>query len=230
MKLKMLLFLVVLISGFTTILAQNDANNGLVLKGRFYDYSWKKEDGYMHHKGKLTMEFVNLGTEPIILINPQRQFGQWQSKIMFSDDRNFETSASFKFSKNVERKLSNPLQIKNLVEFLDDKEPPLNFVAIIEPNDSLFFDDEFEFKQSFANSHFKPNWEGISPDTNSKLDRTKSVVALRYFTIKYEFSAVQYQVDADLLENLQTRWRKYGYLPVDVNGGFSIVSQPIQKG
>lgn len=236
MKIRFSIFLVFVLFTISTVFGQENVNHGLILKGRYYDTTVEKKEDHIIYKGKLAMEFVNKGDEPIILLNPQGQFGQWQSKAYFSQDNDFETSKQFKFTTSVERKLVDPDQLKNLVAYLSNDEPPANSVVIINPNDSLIFDDEFEYKQKFTTDRHGSEvaYEGLNVPGEEKkyfyYYHTKSIDCLKYFRIKYEFSAVQYQSDADLLENMQTKWRKHGLLPVDVNGGFSIVSEPLTKG
>ncbi|MCD9187599.1 MAG: hypothetical protein LUM44_14360 [Pyrinomonadaceae bacterium] len=229
MKLRFTIFLIFVLFLVSTVFAQENTNQGLILRGRYYDTDFERKEDHIIYKGKLAMEFVNKGDKPIILLNPQGQFGQWQSKAYFSDEPDFETSKRFKFTTSVERKLVNPDQLKNLVAFLSNDEPPANSVVIIKPDDSLLFDDEFEYKQTFHKVKYETIYDGLNIPEFCCYFQTKPIKDLKYFKIKYEFSAVQYQADADLLENMQTKWRKYGFLPVDVNGGFSIVSELLFK-
>ena len=208
MKPKIILFLVVFLASCLQVFAQTDYNNGLVLRGTYFDWNEKDEKDYVLVTAKLRMEFVNEGKEPIILISPNQEFGKWQSKIKGSKSEwNRRKRKLSNFSYNVQR--TEVKELKDLAKSLDVEKPPQNLTVIIKPGDSFQFEDKLYLKLKKNNYH--------------SFSRRKT-------KIEYKVSLIKYQTDADLLENLQGRWRRFGYLPVDTNGGISITSEVLSKG
>jgi hypothetical protein len=202
MKTKIVLSLILLLLVYSISFAQTDYNNGLVLRGRDFGGSTKFEKEYIYITIKLRMELINTGEKSIILINPNLEFGKWQSKVNFST-YNFQ-GQKVSFSRNTKR--TNAEELTELAKSLDVEKPPQNLTVILDAGDSLQFEDKFEVK--------------LTRDEYDSFQRFR-----RNLTAEYSFSLVKYHPDPDLLEKLQSRWRKYGYLPVDKNGGFSITSE-----
>ena len=231
MKIKIALFLIICFASVGLVFPQKDTSQGLILRGRIYEGEKEEYKDYVLWKAKLAMELVNTGDKPVILINPAKEFPQWQSEVKLWSGRN----SLFSFTKNITRPQKSADELKILAEFLAGDEPPPNQFIIISPQETIAFEDNLEVEQKFTKGKEKyasPKWEG---SFSGKLSYpcpdycSSPLSALKYLQIKYEFSLVKYQINPDLLEILQDRWSNIGILPVDVNGGFSITSAPIDN-
>lgn len=232
----------VLMASCSVMFAQIDFNHGLVLRGTHSNWESERnaENDYYVFKAKLKMEFVNDGLKPIILIGPNREFGKWQKKVTFTADCIDEKGKSIRdcdFVKPSNPTLENRNYYLDLASFLDVETPPENVVVILKPGESLQFDDSFELKQTFEEGEFfvgRPyygytycctKWEGPQ-NMNGGL----SLRSYEKIRVEYEISLLKFQDDPDLLEKLQRRWHRFGYFPVDANGGFLITSEFLRKG
>ncbi len=243
MRNKAILFFIVIFSTCFAGFAQTGDNHGLILRGTAYDGTVEMYDDYAIWRAKLRMEFVNEGSKPIILINPFTEYGGWKSKIDFitedfvfmknSQGINLGELKELVFSKSIKKSESVIERFNELAEGLDSETPPQNFTRIIEPNGSFQFEDEIAIKQTYSvNVDYlgirTGGWEDPSCTTKDYYCG-KPISSYKLFKINYSISLVKNQENPDLLENSQAKWKKFGVLPVDTNGGFTIITEPIKN-
>ena len=209
-----------------SIVAQTGDNHGLILRGTAYDGTVEMHDDYAIWQVKLRMEFFNNGSKPIILINPFTEYGAWKSKVEFLPYGWNSKSKEQVFSKPIKKADAKTQRLVELAESLNSENPPQNFTTIIEAKDSLLFDDKIEVKQDILN--FKDDKLRIRGYYFEGPNQSR-ISIYQTFKLKYTISLVQYQKNLDLLENLQAKWKSFGILPIDTDGGFSIVTEPIKN-
>lgn len=197
METKIILSLIFLLISCSVILAQTDSNKGLVLTGKISGGS-SSSGGTLHTSdASLSLKLTNTGKNPIILILPYLEFGKWQSTLKWAG-YNLDGK---KLSYSIEDVGLTVEELKDLAKNLDREKPPQNLTYILEPGEFFEFADSFEKK------------------VNAEEDK---ILFLTEGIIEYKISLVKYHPDPDLLEKLQKKWQKYGYLPVDKNGDFSM--------
>lgn len=197
MKTKIIILQVLLVLGCSTVFAQTDNNKGLVLTGKISGGS-TSSGGTLHTSdASLSLKLTNTGKKPIILILPYLEFGKWQSTLKWSG---YNLNGK-KLSYSIKDGGLTVEELKDLAKNLDREKPPQNLTYIMEPGEFFEFADSFEKK--------------VNAEEDTILFLTEGI-------IEYKISLVKYHPDPDLLEKLQKRWQKYGYLPVDKNGDFSM--------
>lgn len=234
MKTKIILWLILLLTGFSSAYTRSD-NENLILRGRYgewkkvslesldprtldyyNDYSREYHFGLNDQKinendflwvAELRMEFVNVGAKPVILVAPKQEFGGFKTAVFLSTQKNIESDENIDAGllKKFERK-SEGMSAKEI----DTEKPPENVAIVIEPGDSWHFND---FLQIFQKA-------GDTPPISSQ-----SIVK-----IKYKLSFLKFQKDTEFFEKIQSRWQKFGHLPVNENGEFSITSEVLTRG
>ncbi len=243
MKMKLFLFILTILF-CQNAFAQTGDNHGLILRGTAYDGTVEMHDDYAIWRAKLQMEFVNEGSQPIILINPFTEYGGWKSKVDFiTEDWVYRvgkhgtptnTFEKIVLSKSYKQETIENQRLVELAEILDFETPPQNYTNIIEPGNSLQFTDEITIKQAilkkeYETSRFMYSFEGPSTDYSEDSRGGLKLSSYPNFIIKYSTSLVKHQKNPDLLENLQAKWKNFGILPIDTNGGFMITTEPIKN-
>lgn len=117
---------------------------------------------------------------------------------------------------------------RGLASSLNRSEPPLRIIEILQPGEVFEFRIIVRIDQDFSyyerrGKHFKI-WDGAAKDEVDPPNRGIALSDIPAFTIEYQYPFATVYKYPDLLEKLQSRWRKFGVLPVDTSGDFSITS------
>lgn len=207
MKTKIVISLILSFLLGVNTFAQNDHSKGLVLKRFNSGGGIYVDDANTTVSEYLRMELTNTGKEPIIIFNPHTNFGNWKSKVDLSGilvSNDYQKVGTVTRSFDIKQASSE--ELKELAKNLDREKPPENLIYILDPGESVQFIDNFEIKVEGKKGYFYNFYNN---------------------TIEYKVSLINYHPDPDLLEKLQKRWRKYGYLPLNKNGEFSITSEKL---
>ena len=241
--------LLILITGALPVFSQNSHNRGLVLRGVYAGWVKQEHKDYLCWTTKLAMEFVNEGTEPIILIdNNNGRFGVWKSRADLSADVLTRTGEMEQFDwpvelwgrcdagyaywreMNVVYGMTYPVRRPLSREKYDLEAPEQNLTIVIAPGRSVYFNVVLTIEQKFTTDNRLKVLSGPSTDISSA-DRQKGIPISWYdrIKLKYEYSFAKDGESDDFMLNLQTRWRKFGYLPVDGDSRFAITSEELRK-
>ena len=196
MKSKIILLLIFSLFSYSIAFAQTDYKNGLVLSGNIFGGT-SSSGGLYWTDATVELKLTNKGKEPIILLLPYLEFGRLERMISWSGYS--LKGKKFSYSKEVQGTTSE--ELKELAKNLDREKPPQNLTYILDRGESLEFSESVQVKIN---------------------GEDKGILFLTTGVAEYKFSFLKYHFDPDLLEKLQNRWRKYGLLPVDKNGEFSI--------
>jgi hypothetical protein len=226
-------------------IAQTD-DHGIEIHGSVYDWDFVKYE-FSHETfrdperstANLAMEIVNTGHEPVILINPNGRFDWLQSKVeMFYTPwtryiGGEKPSEVLGFSRDVKPRWFYVGGLKGIADDLDKPEPPQNLTVILKPGESIGFHDNLYIKQKREKVSRKGRtdqivWEGTNRE-ESYYTVGRAAQDFDALVITYRFSLAKYVKDPYFLEKLQTRWRKFGYLPIDSSGEMTIVSHRIEN-
>ena len=188
-------------------------------------------------KAKLRMEFVNEGKESIILIAPNQEFRFWKSKSYFSTQLLNDTGdfVNYNYTKEIAKDSWSEFRREKLAENLPAEEPPPNVTIIIKPGDSITFNDTLQIEQGFEKKEINGSVYTVleGPTSEPEFEKNEKGIPISKYDkikIKYELSFLKIVDDVDFMEKLQTKWRKFGYLPVNADGIFSITSEVLAKG
>jgi len=201
--------------------AQVDSESGLILRGHVNATSYADTDRKMLIKW-LTMEFENKGTKPLIIINPSFPGnGTGLSKVTFQYLAFDRARRKLIDVGEREQKFRPAKSWSNVVPMFDDNKPPENLTVILKPGEKFSFQDSFKIAESDVSTCYS--------FTN---DAVKKQSIPRYCTdvpgfmrLTYEFSFLPYLPNPNFLEELNSKWKRYGYLPVGINGTYKIVSE-----
>lgn len=218
-------------------------DGALILTGSAADTTQTINKDSIDWQAKLTMEFVNKGSRPIILINPNLGYGTGMRTLSFATKKTSSGEAGrIAFIKSVSPSENETTVLREVSQDFDRPTPPDNLTLILKPGESFSFNDSLSIRQKFSiygdkeSSHRKWRiWEGILKDDQMILlsdqfpfeEKGFPISRLGSLRVTYEFDIAKYSSKPDLLALLAVRWRGTGILPIDQSGVYTITSEPI---
>ena len=206
-----------------TLLGQcKDEACGLVVRGEVSELKVDRSDkNYVRFYATIDAEFINEGTETIILFKPEFDDGYWLGGRILSLTENGESIFGYGYWQSV----SGDSSYRKLANKLDVKTPPKDLTVTLKPNESwrLKSGTDVNFSAEEERSTFpkKRSWKEMQ-EFPSKL----------WLTVSYEI--LPWNVEffkKDLISKLQERWKKYGNILLERDSGrfnnFIISSSPM---
>lgn len=207
---KFLILLFLIICFALSVFSQcKDVNCGLVVRGKVTDLEVERsEKRYVKFFATINAEFINEGTENVILFKPEFSDGYWLGGRSLSVT---ETGESV-FGYGLWQSVSGADSYRKLAEKLDIKTPPKDLTIILKPNEKwnllsktdIFFSAKEE--TIISNSISKErSWKEMQ-EFPSKL----------WLSVSYEILPwnVEY-FKPNLIKKLQKRWKNYGNVLID---------------
>lgn len=221
---KPFLILVFIFLAFTPVFAQAE-NYGLVVRGKVADLEVEKSKDAVLFYVKLDVEFINEGTEPLILFKPDVNnrywLGSWSLYLTQKDAK----SGKDIFGDGYWQSVSSSESYRKLAERLDVKIPPSDYTKTLQPKESWTFSDDFRI-------YFEAEKRTRFPE--HKTWREMHVFPSKlWLGITYELSPwnVEY-FEPNLIRKLQKRWKQFGNVLVEEKkegrfNHFHIESEPM---
>jgi len=222
--------------------AQTSTELGLVLRGRLSEGKAIHSKGQVLWSGKLLMEFENKGTKPVILIDPRLALGTGLSKLEFffgeRDARTSELRPRLGFTKVLPATPSQSENLRSLANLFDSERPPDNLTVILDPGSTITFEDKLEIAQKYSpikdgDLVVGVSWEGAAGWFKDATGSFVHEIGLplgdaAYVRATYQFPIISVTESPDLLDRLQSRWKKYGQLPMNQSGVYEVIAEPIR--
>jgi hypothetical protein len=188
--------------------AQPEVPSGLTLSGKVVNVRrLPDEDRYVRMKVGLNLEFVNSGTEPIILIRPWDARGYWHGASCLSTKVD---SVRCYFSDGGWQSLSAGEDERKLANDLDQPAPPPSFTRTLKPGESWEWFSEIQLSFEDNPKSYKVPWQEM-----------KTLGPTLWLRVSFELWPFNVEVfKPDLAARLQKRWRRYGNMWIgERNGG-----------
>jgi hypothetical protein len=229
---RIVLSLAVILFGVSVICAQKPANHGLVITGSVQGIEKKCVNGKPVIQLRLYMQFRNDGETRLLLIRPSFFFTK---KVNFVADKLGDPTVRTVPADVVTYNpyLENPFGTATIEDYdpfpsyisqLDALEPSVETLMVrIDPGGYHEFQENVWLKTGFQIGG-KTGSEQKECTENSK---AKLVPDYPSFSLAYHLSLKKYYRYSELLMTLQNRWKRFGHLPLDSNGDFSLKSEKI---
>lgn len=232
--------------------AQNQKEIGLVLRGQLSGGKATYENGKVVWSGTLTMEFVNKGSKPVVLINPNYAFGTGLSRVEFVFQYGKSRDGYSKvggeeavgWTKVTSASEQETDALKSSFGILDSPKPPDNITLVLAAGSTISFEEVFSFEQKITvldpeiareTKRASLMWEDAAdwfkesegyPDSSRQIGL--GLGDARHIKLTYKFSLAESTTAApEALEKLAARWKNFGAMPLDANGDYFVVSEPI---
>lgn len=217
---KLLLVFSFLLLASIEIFAQCKTENcGLVVRGKVFDLKVDRSDkNYVKFFATIDAEFVNNGTENIILFKPEFEDGYWLGGRSLSVT---ETGESI-FGYGLWQSVSGAESYRKLAAKLDVKTPPKDLTVILKPNEKWTLRSEMDI-------FFGSKTLGLGTKTWEEMQKVPSKL---WLSVSYEILPwnVEY-FKPKLIRKLQKRWKDYGNILIEKeessHNHFIISSEPM---
>lgn len=181
-------------------------NCGLVIRGRVTDLELERRKDELLFFVNLDVEFVNEGSQPIILFTNEFPEGYWLGG--WSLYENADTKSGAIFRDGYWQSIIGSDSYRELAEKLDVAAPPSENTKLLRPKEVWRFPDDFVLSfEAEKHSRFpeQKTWKEMQ-DYPSTL----------YLTISYELSPwnVEY-FKPNLIRKLSRRWKDHGNVLVE---------------
>jgi len=226
--------------------AQIDAHSGLVLEGTVLNAEVNRRDSseekaFAEWRISLQMTVRNVGTQPILFFRRWTGEGNLTQKINFfsaehGDGERLLLSHEFSWKEPDYSRFGLPKVTRVAVQrapaypdwfFIDDA-PDGRQIVIIEPEGIFSFMESVKIEQAYKDRSTKGKtstlWENFSDRRNTFDGKGISIADMPVFLISYTYESPD---DLDAFNETRTRWSKFGVLPADSSGVFSITSKRI---
>ena len=223
---KPILILALLLLSYSMTSAQKLANDGLVITGSVQGIRTKCVDGKPLMEIQLYMQFRNDGVEPLIRIGSLNFF---TTKVSYVADKLGDSAHTIVPADIVRYNpySENPFGPASA----DDYDPFPYFVDNLdksEPLSTISPGGYWEFQDTvWAKNGFRTEIKSGATQKECEGIKTKPVPLYSSFELEYHLSLKKFERRADLLTTLQTRWKRFGRLPLDSKGDISFKSQSI---
>lgn len=216
--------------GASVTFAQQLPNHGLVLNGTVIGIRSSEKNGRLDYEVRLLMQFRNDGDKPLILIRHAFLFGK--TKIDFLNRSLGSKTRPPDESERIVQSIVIPPWWSSYYEdydplaasarSLDTPEPTNRMCVILNPGAYHEFNQTVKLEQGFK----------LIDRAGQKLKVWDGEIGLPFseipvFTIEFSLSLAKHHKDPDFLESLQRRWKRFGVLPLDANGNFTVKSERI---
>lgn len=227
-----ILILAVILFGASIVFAQKLGNHGLVITGSVQGVEIRCLNGKPVMQVRLYIQLRNDGETRLLLVRPSFFFTK---KVNFVADKLGDPTVRTVPAEVVTYNpyLENPFGTATIEDYdpfpsyisqLDAREPPVETLMVrIDPGGYHEFQENIWLKTGFQIGG-KSGSEQKECKENSK---TKPVPAYPAFSLEYHMSLKKYDRGTELLSKIQNRWKRFGYLPLDSNGDFSLRSEKI---
>ena len=217
--------------GVSVTSAQKLRDNGLMITGSVQGVETMCLKGKPVMQVRVYMQFRNDGDTRLLLIRPTFLF---KNRVNFVADK-LGDSARRTVADVVTYNpyLIDPFGTVTVEDYdyfptfitqLDTPEPSLKDVMVgIDPSGYYEFHSTIWVKTGFQVS-MKSDKEHKECTENSK---AKLIPKYPSFSLEYHLSLKKYDRHSELLRTLQNRWKRFGHLPLDSNGDFSLKSEKI---
>lgn len=221
-KLSIALFLMFCFA-FSVFAQCKDENCGLVVRGKVTNLEVDRSDkNYVRFYATIDAEFINEGTENIILFKPEFEDGYWLGGRSLSVTENGEDIFGYGYWQSV----SGADSYRKLAENLDVKTPPKDFTIILKPNEKWNLQSKtdivFSAEEEKSTYPKRRSWKEMQ-EFSSKL----------WLTVAYEINPwnVEY-FKPNLIRKLKKNWKGFGNILVENEkdgrfNQFTIVSEPM---
>lgn len=218
-KFSIALFLVICFS--LSVFAQcKDENCGLVVRGKVTNLEVDRSDkNYVRFYAAIDAEFINEGTENIILFKPEFEDGYWLGGKSLSVTENGESI----FGYGLWQSVSGADSYRKLAERLDVKTPLKDLTITLKPNEKWNL-------QSKTDIFFGAKKLGLGEKTWEEMEKFPSQL---WLIVSYEINPwnVEY-FKSNLIRKLKKRWKAFGNVLVEneKDGRFNhfiITSEPM---
>lgn len=243
MKPRFLIVIFVLCQILAVVVRSQTAEElGLALTGKVESIEVINRPKDISFRIRLRMTFENKGREPVILINPALNFGTGLRSALFvfqkvSYPRYSTDTHTEILTKYFDPVASETTAFREMVRYFDGERPPENFTIILNPNETLPFNESFTIELAEFESVFGGTTKNIAASRFKDADSRQW--AFRYFSkygleydqlqLGYEFSFMSFADDPEFLEKLSLKWKRFGRPPVGQSGTYLIGSAPIKR-
>ena len=184
--------------------AQSDDTHGLVLRGKITKIRTdRSHKGYVDLWLDVNFEFVNTGSEPVIMMRPWEKDGFWHGGSAIATTLENARSYRYVFSTGAWLSLSHDEGHRRLAQQLDQPAPPEKLTRTLAPGTSWTWQTSvmIPFEEKTQRS-YKPNWEEM-----------KTHQSPLWLSLSFEMWPFNTELfKPNLASRLQKRWRKFGYL------------------
>jgi len=178
------------------------------------------------------MVFENKGKKPVIIINPTLGFGTGirEAWVFFSEyGKDPRTYIEIEGARKVaQTDPTNRETLRSLALSFDSDSPPQNLTIILQPGETFTFDESFLViadkripEKDFESTRLKH-------PVHDECDQRGCLRLSSGTKLVYEFSLRPYFEDPDFMQKLAARWRSAGYLPIGIDGIYTITSEMVR--
>lgn len=194
----------------------------------------------------LLFQVRNGSTTPLIILKPDSYLGKTLTFLHHINatqrDGTFTTKSDIwiepKYTDSFLRRIYPDRDyLAQMLSSFQQPEPRGRDIVVIDAGAYHEFRDKFEIKNGYDSSVIEQSDELLTERERRELQWTPKEWRIKERSLtKCEFPAlrVEYHVSGNshanfenLPKKLQERWRKFGHLPLDSNGDYRLVSQPI---
>jgi len=190
----------------------NEETCGLVVRGTVTNLEVDRTNkNYVKFFATVDAEFINEGTENIILFKPEFEDGYWLGGRSLSVNESGESI----FGYGLWQSVSGSNSYSKLAEKLDVKIPPKDLTIILKPNEKWNL-------QSKTDIFFGAKTIGLGKKTWEEMQKLPSKL---WLSVSYEILPwnVEY-FKPKLISKLQKRWKSYGNVLVKAESNHFIIS------
>lgn len=217
-----IIVVLLLLGGYTFGQCKTE-NCGLVVRGNITDLTVDRSDKhYVRFYAKIAAQFVNEGTENIILFKPEFDKGYWLGGRSLSLTENGEQI----FGNGQWQSVSGDESYRKLAEGLDFKVPPKELTITLKPGETWNLQSETQIGFS-------------AEEERSTFPKRRSWKEMQEFppqlwlTVSYEILPwnIEY-FKPNLIRKLAKRWRSYGNVLIETKkegrfNQFTVSSEPM---
>ncbi len=229
---RIVLSLVVILFGTSISFAQKLVDHRLVITGSVQGVEIRCLNGKPVMQLRLYMQFRNDGETRLLLIRPSFFFTK---KVNFVADKLGDPTVRTVPADVVTYNpyLENPFGTTTIEDYdpfpsyisqLDALEPSVETLMVrLDPGGYHEFQENVWLKTGFQIGG-RSGSEKKECIENSK---AKLIPEYPFFSLEYHLSLKKYNRYSELFRTLQNRWKRFGHLPLDSNGDFSLRSEKI---
>ena len=220
---SLFLSMIIVLIGSLNTPAQAQNTDGLILKGRVVNARRVQEIAkYVDVKISLVLQFVNTGSEPIIILKPWLDHAFWHGGTCLSKTIDDGLTNRCYFSSGMWSSISRTDEYRRLAEQLDQHTPPPSLTMILKPGEAWSTESEITIRFEEDAKSYRVPWR--------EMKQLSSPLWMRLSFEMWPFNVETFK--PDLAAKLRKRWRRYGNIWIGESVGrmhlARLQSEPIE--